>query len=146
MPTWCDCDLTLNSDTPQDIKRFVEYNRKRTPDIILDAESFIPAPSDSEIDSKDWMVSKWGARSNLDKVVEVNPYREGITKHQYSFRTIGTPPKPVIRMMSEMFPSILFILEFYEKIEAFRGMSKFQDGVMIHDEVGEYYGRRGGIE
>ena len=143
MPTWCDSDLTLKSDTSQDIKHFIEFNRKKTPDKILDAESFLPAPSD--VDSKEWMVSKWGTRSNLEEVVEISGYKEGMEKHQYSFRTIGTPPKGVIRAMSEMFPGIVFILEFYEKVEGFRGLSKFQDGVMFHDEMGEYYGRRGGI-
>ncbi|TFG27963.1 hypothetical protein EU528_11995 [Candidatus Thorarchaeota archaeon] len=145
MPTWCDCDLTLKTDSPQDIRHFIEFNKKKNPNKILDAESFLPTPSNDAIDPKEWMVSKWGTRSNLEEVVEILDYKEGMDKHQYSFRTIGTPPKPVIRTMSEMFHSIIFILEFYEKIEGFRGMSKFQNGVMLHDEVGEYYGKRGGI-
>ena len=145
MPTWCDCDLNLKSDTPQDIKHFVEFSRDMMQDKILDAEVFLPIPSVVTSDPKEWMISNWGTRSNLDRVVELFAYKDGVDKHQYSFRTIGTPPKPVIRAMSEMFPRIVFILEFYEKVEGFRGMSKFQGGVMLHDEVGEYYGSRGGI-
>ena len=111
----------------------------------MDAESFLAIPSNDAIDPKEWMVSNWGTKSNFEEVVEIYSHKEGVNKHQYSFRTIGTPPRPIIKAMSEMFPNIIFILEFYEKIEGFRGMSKFQNGIMLHDEVGEYYGRRGGI-
>ncbi len=145
MPTWCDSDLTLVSEESGDIKQFVEYNRSKTPDKVLDAESFVPIPSDPNIDLKVWDVANWGARSNLDEVKETYPFGEKNKRHQYSFRTIGTPPKPVIKAMSEMFPSIIFILEYYEKVAGFRGMVKFREGVLIHEESGEYYGRRGGI-
>lgn len=143
MPVWCDCDLTLKSDESEDIRHFIEYNRRKNPEKLLDAESFIP--SDPDIDPKEWLPSKWGARSNVDEVKETYPYNEGNNTHQYSFRTIGSPPKPVIRAMSSMFPNIIFILEYYEKVEGYRGMAKFQNGVMFHTESGEYYGRRGGV-
>lgn len=86
MPTWCDCDLTLISEEPEDIKQFIEHNRSKTPDNLLDAESFIPIPTDPSIDLKEWFVSNWGARSNLDEVKETYLYDEKRKRHQYSFR------------------------------------------------------------
>ncbi|MFW9931702.1 MAG: hypothetical protein ACFFDR_03525 [Candidatus Thorarchaeota archaeon] len=145
MPTWCDCDLTLIAEASDEIKRFIQHNFRKSIQTHIDAESYIPSPSDNEIDLNEWFVTNWGARSNMMRVKEIYPFKEGNTRHQYSFRTIGTPPIPVIKAMSAMFPDIIFILEYYEKVQCIRGMTKFQRGLLMHEESGEYYGTRGGI-
>lgn len=60
------------------------------------------------------------------------------------FATAWTPPKPVVTRASELFPSLSFVLRYFERGCEFCGRFHCTGGGIVIDETEAYVGPRGG--
>jgi hypothetical protein len=87
----------------------------------------------------EWCHKNWGTKWNASDVV-VERTSDGAT---IDFKTAWSPPLPVIRKLSEMFPGRCFTLKYWEGGAEFKGIAQFMMGE--GEDVREHYkGRRGG--
>jgi len=89
----------------------------------------------------DWCVENWGTKWNA---CEAYLYFHGENEVVYNFDTAWSPPLPVIRKASELFPSLEFRLEFFEAGMGFCGKYVCKGGKVLEEEWSEYHGDRGG--
>lgn len=78
----------------------------------------------------DWCIQNWGTKGNLYETI-IKEVSSRIL--EYRFLTAWSPPAPVIVKMSEMFPSLLFELEYKEEGNEFEGTLTAQNG-QLNDE------------
>ena len=89
----------------------------------------------------EWCLENWGTKWNAikPKIVENRQWRTII-----KFKTAWAPPLPVIDKLAEMFPTIDFMLEYYERGMEFCGSTFWNNGRRAKETQGKYYGFRGG--
>ena len=63
---------------------------------------------------------------------------------ELNFDTAWSPPKPIIERVSEHFPELTFDLRYFECGMGFNGQLVCERGEVLGDEVGPYFGMRGG--
>jgi len=90
----------------------------------------------------EWCLKNWNTKWNACNVELNDNIEEGILT--YYFDTAWTPPLPVIKKMSEMFPELKFELRYFECGAGFNGLFKCFGGKVIEDKMGDYFGDRGG--
>lgn len=91
----------------------------------------------------EWCVAHWGTKWGLyDVVVTGGGPAEG--EIGYTFLTAWAPPSPVILAMSERFPSLKFVLRYFEGGVGFQGEILFEEGMEQEIWQGDYHGDRGG--
>jgi len=88
----------------------------------------------------EWCCERWGTKWNAVRVDLIERKRSLV----YIFDTAWSPPIPVVRKMSEMFPNLLFTLKYWEGGVGFKGVFKVKGGEVLRDETTSYYGYRGG--
>lgn len=89
----------------------------------------------------DWCVEHWGTKWGVYDVTLVD---EGDDYLVYNFMTAWSPPKPVIAGMGKRFPSLDFVLEYYEGLWGFQGVYHMAKGEVCLDISSDYTGNRGG--
>ena len=88
----------------------------------------------------DWSVEHWGTKWDLSEVrVLVNG--RGVL---YSFNTAWAPPCSGILEISKQYPNLKFKLSYWEGGMAFQGVFIVQNGEVLSDVSGKYFGHRGG--
>ena len=89
----------------------------------------------------EWCIANWGTKWGICEpaVVEESPRLAA-----YTFSCAWGPCLPVIEKMGEMFPTLRFVLNYYEGGMCFQGTLVVEDGETTHDESREYNGNRGG--
>ena len=165
MPNWCENELTITGSM-EEVKRFLE--RARSEEEALDFDHFIPYPQEfkdlDEIAEKwreehpdgsladepkdgfnsggyEWCWKNWGTKwSACDARVERHD-EEGA---MIEFRTAWTPPIPVVKKMAEEFPSLCFVLDYWERGAGFQGSIEIKGDEVTVEESGPYSGPRGG--
>ena len=96
----------------------------------------------------DWCVKNWGTKWGM---YETELIEENLNEDQdewnnlfYTFQSAWSPPLPVIRKMSELFPTLEFDLRYFEGGSGFNGMFQMRNGKVLSDKRAEYFGDRGG--
>jgi hypothetical protein len=98
----------------------------------------------------EWCFANWGtkwdaARVRVGEAKEVGQENgEPCIRVKITFQTAWSPPTPVIRRASELFPSLRLVLRFFERGMAFSGTFVCSQGNVIRDTTRRYTGRRGG--
>lgn len=91
----------------------------------------------------DWCTSNWGTKWNAsDSCIPEGGVRKAHTL--VKFKTAWSPPLPVVLRLSELFPKNTFVLRYYERGAAYKGVYKVKAGEVLTQMEGEYRGRRGG--
>ncbi len=99
----------------------------------------------------DWCCEHWGTKWNAARAI-INPERteqweepgQQQCRVEVNFETAWSPPKPVIKRASELFPELRFELRYFEGGCQFNGIFVCENGEEDWDECGKYYGTRGG--
>ena len=97
----------------------------------------------------EWCATNWGTKWGF-----CDPVREEVTlitshgkkaKVIYHFETAWSPPVPLIETMSKQFPTITFMLRYFEAGMGFTGTIKLKNTRKLHESFSDTYrGRRGG--
>jgi hypothetical protein len=123
-----------------DLKKFLKAVHSKTDDNVLDFEQIIPMPQDlgeeqappknkhkarankiqyGANDWYDWSNKNWGTKWNADcKEAELNG-----EMCRMSFDTAWSPPCPIIKKLSEMFPTLYFRMVFFGHIQHWERLS-----------------------
>jgi len=63
---------------------------------------------------------------------------------QFNFDCAWSPPTPLIKRLSEMFPTLRFNMQYWEGGAGFQGIAQYMNGKEIKNVTMDYSGRRGG--
>lgn len=159
MPNICKNDLTVTGKVDE-IRKFLEFAKGTNQESELDFNRFIPYPeeykkkdeardkwirehngiwsSDCPADGfnsggYEWCCKNWGQKWNAYDI-HVEPLRErgdaegGITMH---FSSAWSPPEPVVLKMAEMFPDLVFDLQYSEPMMGLYGHRVFSGNTII---------------
>ena len=88
----------------------------------------------------DWCVHTWGTKWNAYSIRR----KENKTSIRYDFQTAWSPPIKVINAMAHMFPTLTFVLRYFEMGVGFQGRYVIKGDEIIEDTNKKYYGHRGG--
>ena len=94
----------------------------------------------------DWCVANWGTKWPAHRV-EVEPvtgYDGKMLEVVFHFNTAWSPPRPVIKRASELYPALRLELRYFECGCGFNGLFSCSGGEVETDESGLYFGDRGG--
>jgi len=172
MPNWCENDLTVRGPKAE-VQRFLDHVKTETTKFDFSTiipypekfqkldkiaadwkpESKTERPSDGfNSGGYEWCIENWGTKwNNLDgeyRSVEIESWevREKDIEREviFHFDTAWSPPVPVIKFASKLFPELDFDLRFFEQGCAFNGILQVKDGKVAMEKVGDYFGNRGG--
>jgi len=79
----------------------------------------------------DWAVQNWGTKWGT---YDVGKWKNGKKSIEISFNSAWSPPLPVIKTLSDKFPSAVFTLEYADEGGGFLGSTTFEDGEVIGGE------------
>lgn len=95
-----------------------------------------------------WCVKNWGTKWGMYEIQLLEEdYNEKYIKGDYlyyTFHTAWSPPLPIIKKMSELFPTLEFDLRYFEQGQQFNGIFRLKNNKILDDRQGEYFGGRGG--
>lgn len=93
----------------------------------------------------EWCVENWGTKWNAKEPrVEEQYEHEGELTALVMFETAWSPPLPVVKKASELFPDLAFTLKYFEAGAAYNGRYRCEGGAVTYDKSGPYFGDRGG--
>jgi len=96
----------------------------------------------------EWCIKNWGTKWGICNAELGNAdyiSADSISYElEYTFDTAWSPPTPIVKKMSEMFPSLTFTLKYFEGGGGFNGLYVCEKGEVIRDLTGDYFGNRGG--
>lgn len=184
MPNWCENDLYVDGPVA-DVEKFKQHVGMFNADPTFDFGTVIPYPDnfkqmDAECPSwqeedrtakleaykakwgtdKDgynsggyeWCIHNWGTKWSAGDVSVYDHPKRG---ECIAFNTAWSPPIPIIAKLNELFPTLTFVLEYFECGAAFCGGATFYSQEECKDYgyefgeaqgvwSGEYAGPRGG--
>lgn len=93
-----------------------------------------------------WCNENWNTKWNAYEChgPETKMLRNGRVKSKVTFQTAWSPPIPVIRRLSELFPAVSVTLKYFEAGMGFAGTYTVRAGVVKRNEDKAYSGPRGG--
>ncbi len=91
----------------------------------------------------DWCCKHWGTKWGIYDAKQKPRAAKGTTLI-YSFQSAWSPPIPVLKVMSKMFPRCTFVLRWYERGMQLQGVYRCEGGAVVHEEQSQYTGKRGG--
>jgi hypothetical protein len=93
----------------------------------------------------EWCVKNWGTKWNAYRIRPTDLVAFGDEAESgYSFDTAWSPPLPVVKKASAMFPDLVFTLRYFERGMEFNGIYRCKGGEVERSESGPYFGDRGG--
>lgn len=125
-----------------DIEGLKRHIRDHYPEAIEDAKRSLAAKKQTGCHSwYDWSCANWGTKWNAHnaKVVEQSDECAMI-----NFFTAWSPPLPVVKALSEKYPELSFTLKYFEGGMGFNGIYVCENGEVLAEESGDYFGDRGG--
>jgi hypothetical protein len=167
MPNLVENSLVITGP-PEEVTDFLAYARgvdDNGDELLLDFDRFIPQPEritrDMITDPMEltdlramggdgslvlcWRSQYWGTKWHRDIILEgQQTVDENDLEVAFTFDSAWSPPLPVIRAMSEKFPSLLFDLDYYECLSGFSGQFCYHRGRVVSRGIGDYSGKRGG--
>ena len=171
MPNWCENDLKvrgpvgdveafltlMKGESLFDFGKVLPYPEHfRRLDEIADAwdqehkedldKELGPRPADGfNSGGYEWCIANWGTKWPAAAVrIEAGKETAGRLEVVIHFSTAWSPPKPVILRASDLFPSLRFVLRYFEAGAGFQGEYALKYGECIRDESSSYRGSRGG--
>jgi len=144
VPNYCDNDLTICGPKARVTECLALIGADRTPP-RFDFNMVIPYPEEFRFkdeehktlgyegfrekygyDAKDgfnsggyeWCVDNWGTKWNAGKVIRLDLPSGQIT---LTFDTAWSPPTPVVKKLSELFPDLYLRLDYFECLMRFSG-------------------------
>jgi hypothetical protein len=164
MPNHVDQDLYLTGDV-ESLKSFLEFAKED--DEILSANKFIPYPDEYLIQDKiaaekrlkgdymardgfnsggyQWCLQNWGTKWGIYHArIEAQKLIGKKGRVKFTCQSAWSPPLPVIKAMSDKFPSLKFKLKYYEGGMGFKGIYIVEGGTVLEDSDAKYNGHRGG--
>lgn len=173
MPNWCECDLYIYGSSPmlehfkinaaddngkylseEPFLPYPEQFHKRDEQANFSNSTFRIMPKAFQIKIDDWYAkdgynsggyewcrrnwgTKWGiCRPFLDK--------QSTRRLLYRFECAWGPCTPIVAAMGAKYPSMRFLLKYFESGGAFCGRFEVKNGEVVCDESYSYNGRRGG--
>lgn len=146
-----------------------EVESVKTECLLLSAHNYIPYPEkylqmdkEAEIERSkgnfsvkdgfnsggyEWCCKNWGTKWGIyDCVLESEGESSpGVVVLKYNFMSAWSPVIPVIKAMSEKFPTLHFMLGYFEAGMGFSGMIEFRNGESSGEKHNNHYkGDRGG--
>lgn len=88
----------------------------------------------------EWCIHAWGTKWNAYEIKRAIRNKSTF----YTFQTAWSPPVPVITALAARFPELRFVLKWYERGAAVKGILKFEKGELIYQDSQPYRGNRGG--
>jgi hypothetical protein len=173
MPNYCENLLTITdydeTGAIQALMGFIKGKTRHGTESLFTFNNIIPYPSDlqqMDEDRKslpveeyvrkyntdkdgynsrgyDWCNDNWGTKWEIrpDNIsVEEDDDREAII----SFATAWSPPEPIIKKLAELYPTLRFVLEYWEGSMCFQGHLVCEEGKVVVEETFDYYGTKGG--
>lgn len=93
----------------------------------------------------EWCCNNWGTKWGIyDAVILSENFKKKVGTIKYKFLSAWSPPLPVIKAMSEQFPSLTFKLKCYECGMQFQGTFIIKNGKELIHKYSQYSGSRGG--
>jgi hypothetical protein len=91
----------------------------------------------------EWCIEHWGTKWGLYdvKLVEEDYEYESL---KYTFRSAWSPPIPVIEAMAKKYPTLEFLIEYFECGMGYQGGRRYANGECVNGWDGDYWGSRGG--
>ena len=129
MPNWCENVLTIKTKDEKVLKQILETikgqqdNDGEIIELVIDFQKIIPRPKSEENNWFDWNCANWGTKWNADSGF--------LNKNTISFFTAWTPPEPIVKKLSEMFPNVSFSMKFTEPGDRFYGRYEYKNGIAI---------------
>ncbi len=128
-----------------------EHNLKNYYEVAKDLkEQFVKengkSPKDGFNDGGySWCCRNWGTKWGIcNAQLIAKSYKSSWNYIKYAFDTAWSPPIPLIKKMSDLFPELHFELRYFEGGMGFNGILICVGGTIKEDEQGKYYGYRGG--
>lgn len=104
-------------------------------------EAWLTGHGPLKFDDNDWPNKNWGTSRKFMFKLEVT---EKKTSTVFHVLTAWSPPSPVIKLLSERYPSLRFNLRFYECGAGYKGHKVYKKGECLDSMEGDYRGNRGG--
>jgi len=158
MPNWCENDLTVTGPTA-DLDRFIagglDFNTaipypdhfKQMDDATHAWEQAHPYGSDAykahwqdrpkdgyNQGGYDWCIAHWGCKWNASTDETLQRISE--EKAEGHFSTPWAPPMPVIDAWSAKYPSLTFVLKYFEGGMGFQGVYRVRKGRVLSQHEG----------
>jgi hypothetical protein len=89
---------------------------------------------------KEWCCENWETKWNFCRSTLVFEEDDFLV---YEFQTACNPPMPIILKMGERFPMLCFELRYFEGAIEVNGILEIEEGQVVRDEHGPYFGHRG---
>ena len=145
MPNWCKNFLRVTGPA-EDLTRFqkqaaaVAPCQGRKADSPPEAFSFqrlvtLPAKRRATVADPDEIGSPqqtWGCRSDAFRSEQVETWEGGVV---YRFVTPWKPPTAFFLRVSELWPTLVFVLDYEEPQLAFRGLARAANGVLDYIHI-----------
>jgi hypothetical protein len=171
MPNWCENDLTVRGPShvieaflslitgesifdfgnvipyPETFRRLDDHANEWDKAKAANPNTELgPRPIDGfSSGGREWCVENWGTKWPAAAVrIEAGKQTAGGLEVVIHFSTAWSPPKPVIWRASALFPSLRFVLRYFEAGAGFQGEYVTKYGECIRDESSSYRGNRGG--
>jgi len=96
----------------------------------------------------EWCIAQWGTKWNASDPLLVKRLDADREEKDdiilYDFSTAWSPPMPVVKKMSELFPELLFTLKCWEGGGGYRGLLRVKNNKVLAACTYDYCGNRGG--
>lgn len=117
--------LRILDDLPEAQRKTEELAETEIPDaVMLTLKGYDLTRDGYNQGGYDWCIQNWGTKGNLYRV----ELEEELRLLTYQFQTAWSPPSPVICKMGEMFPELLFELEYKDESMGFQGQLEIRNG------------------
>jgi hypothetical protein len=157
MPNWCKNRLSITG-TKNELDKLTDFIKSDEEEgLLFDFNKIIPEPSwnwktfsdgvgkycdekkEFEINGKKkildwywWRVLFWGTKWNLGKdYLQIDRFDNQVVMR---FGTAWSPPEPIVKKLSEMFPALTFKLEYEESGYAYYGFFDCENGEVVRDD------------
>lgn len=129
-------NLLVITGKPEFIKALLE--KVKGPEDDFSLNSIIPMPEELNVGEKwyDWRCSRWGTKWDCYEVSvnASNPFFKESGNAQINFQTAWSPPTPVIRTLSAMFPDVGITHYFEDEGGCFSpGYEDWVDGEKVNE-------------
>ena len=131
MTDLCRNRLTASGDT-QELAAFVE--RVRTDERPLSFETIAPTPDHLLKEGwYEWRIEHWGTKWDAEFEDVTEPLRVRRTRATYVFLTVFGPPVAWIERVGEVYPALIFRLDYAAVDGSFSGVKEVRGGEVVRE-------------
>lgn len=128
MPNWCMNNL-LVAGPQEDVERFSNGLDGGTKNILT---TYAPLPTENNEWDYSIAVDTWGTKWDFDFTERSQQTIDGTTMLYASFDTAWAPPTDGFVKISETFPTLKFVVTYFEPGMGFYGYDVFVDGSVVN--------------